>query len=422
VSAPPRGLGACWLLARRSLAVRAVSTAITTLSCALAAGLVMAVFVLAARTERAFTGGPVGFDAVLGARGSQLQLVLNSVFHLDTSPGNLPWSVVERVAADPRVRLAVPYAVGDSWRGHRIVGTTLERFELEDAPLGPRAGGRLFDPDLREAVVGSSVARQSGLWEGARFRPGHGVDPHASEHAAHEEEYVVVGVLEPTGTPSDRVIWIPLEGVLRMEGHVLRGAGEDYHPHPDEEIPAEHREVSAVMLRLASPAAGFRLASEINAGGTEATLAFPIGTAMAVLFDRLGWVVRVLELTAWLVVGVAAASILATLTAALEERRREFAVLRALGARRRTVLGVLLLESGAVATAGGLLGLGVFAGLATLAAALVRSHTGVALEPLAWHPVLAAAPAGMAVLGVLAGLWPGARACGTEVAGTLERS
>ena len=96
-----------------SLTRHALSTAVTVLSTALGCGLVMAVFSISDQSERAFAGGSIGFDAVLGARGSQVQLVLNTVFHLETSPGNVPWSLYQEIKADPRVEAAVPYAVGD---------------------------------------------------------------------------------------------------------------------------------------------------------------------------------------------------------------------------------------------------------------------------------------------------------------------
>src|SRR5213592_3229733 len=96
------------LIVRRSLRQHALSTFITILSVALASGLVMAVFSVKQQTHEAFTGNSMGFDAVLGARGSQLQLVLNTVFHLETSPGNIPWSMYKQIAANPRVLVAIP--------------------------------------------------------------------------------------------------------------------------------------------------------------------------------------------------------------------------------------------------------------------------------------------------------------------------
>lgn len=406
-------------LARRSLWQHRLSTVVTIASVALATGLVMAIFTIEDQSRRAFTAGDAGgFDAVLGARGSQLQLVLNSVFHLDASPGNLPYALYQAIAADPRVAQAVPYALGDNYFGHRIVGTTEEIFARPDgAPRYRLAAGRLFDPERMEAVIGSEVARRAGLALGDVFNPYHGLifDP----ATRHDEEYLVVGVLEATSGPTDRVIWIPLEGVYRMAGHVLRGTGSEYTPQAGREIPDEHKEVSAVMLALRTPQAGFALEQTINRQGKAATLAWPIGTVMAELFDRFGWLTRVLELVAYLVMVVAAGSILASIAHSLNERRREFAILRALGARRRAVLGVILLEAGSLAAIGAVLGYLVYAAILIVAQQIVREQTGVMLEILRPHRALLITPLLMVGLGLAAGILPAVRAYATDVADNL---
>ena len=406
------------LIVRRSLTQHLLSTAITAASVALATGLVMAVLALSAQTYTAFTGGPVGFDAVLGARGSQLQLVLNTVFHLQTSPGNIPWSLYQQVKDDPDVELAVPYAVGDNYRGYRIVGTTPDiftRFEYREGKhFTPEAGGRAFDPRKLEAVVGSTAAQRLGLKVGDTFHPEHGVDD--DPKAAHADVYTVAGVLEPTNSPSDRVIWIPLEGVYRMAGHVLSGTGKDFVAHDATAIPDQVKEVSAVMLKFRSPQAGFVLDRTINRQGKVATLAWPIGAVMADFFDKLGWMNQVLVLVAYLVGLVAAGSILASLYNTMNERRREFAILRALGARRATVFAAIVLESTAIAVLGGLAGYVVYAAILSGAAVVIRAQTGVVIEVLAFHPALVAAPLAMVVLGALAGIVPALRAYATDVA------
>jgi putative ABC transport system permease protein len=290
------------LIVRRSLRHYALSTCITAFSVALAAGLLMAVFSIQAQTFAAFTGGPIGFDAVLGARGSQLQLVLNTVFQLETSPGNIPWSMYQAVKHDPRVKLAIPYAVGDNYFGFRIVGTTTEIFTKFEYQKGKKftvePGGRIFDPDKKEAVIGSFVAQKTGLKVGSTFRPYHGLI--FDKNMQHPDVYTVVGVLEPTNSPSDRVVWIPIDGMYRMTGHVLRGTGSVYVPKEGVEIPDEDKEVSAVMLNFRNPQIGFMMDQTINKQGNVATLAWPIGTVMADLFDKIGWVNKILGLVAYL--------------------------------------------------------------------------------------------------------------------------
>ena len=410
------------LIVRRSLRQHVLSTCVTVISVALAAGLVMAVFAIRRQSYEAFTGGPVGFDAVLGARGSQLQLVLNSVFHLETSPGNIPYAMYKAIAADPGVELAVPYALGDNYQGFRIVGTTADMFTRLELPKGAKLtvanGGRVFAPQANEAVVGSFVAQQTGLTRGAQFEPYHGLN-FSEGSKEHDDHYTVVGILEASNTPSDRVIWIPIEGIYRMSGHVLRGTGRPYTPRPDSLIPEEHREVSAVMLKLNDPQAGIYLDQAINRSGKTATLAWPIGRVMADLFNKIGWMNNVLAMIAYLVVVVAAGSILASIYNTMNERRREFAILRSLGARRATVFAAIVLESATITALGVAVGFLVYAAILGASYVVVRAQTGVVLDPLRFDPVLIYAPLGMITIGALAGLVPAFKAYRTDVASNL---
>lgn len=405
-----------FLIVRKSLRQHALSSAVTILSIALGTGLVTAVFSMTDQAEAAFTGGPVGFDAVLGARGSELQLVLNTVFHLETSPGNIPWSAYDELRRDKGVALAIPYAVGDSYQGFRIVGTTTELFTdfelVEGRGFEVAPPGRVFRADRREAVVGSVAAGRLGLRPGSEFHPSHG---HGEGHR-HDEEYVVVGVLEPTGTPSDRVIWIPIEGIFRMTGHLLASGrpAEPGVPIPDDEM-----ELSAVMIRFRSPEAGIRLRQKI-ARGDSMTLAWPVEKSMVEFFEKIGWLAELLRMIAYLVVLVAAGSILASIYNTMNERRREFAILRALGAGRGTVVSAIVLESSAIAFLGCLVGFAVHLALAGAAAWAIRNEIGVVLEPLAFHPALILAPVGVVLLGALAGIVPAIKAYRTDVAANLQ--
>jgi putative ABC transport system permease protein len=412
------GVKGLLMIVRRSLLQHALSTVITALSIALGCGLVMAVFSIKAQTYRAFTGGEAGFDAVLGARGSQLQLVLNTVFHLETSPGNIPWALYTQIKQDPRVKLAIPYAVGDNYRGHRIVGTTREIFTEFEYSRGRKfqteADGRFFNEGTREAVIGSYVAQATGLSAGSTFNPYHGLI--ADERQRHRDQYTVVGVLEPTNSPSDRVIWIPIEGIYRMSGHVLRGSGETFRAAEGEEIPDEHKEVSAVMLKLRDPQSGFQLDQTINKQGKVATFAWPIGRVMAELFDKLGWMNRVLALVAWLVIAVAAGSILASIYNTINERRREFAILRALGARRATVFSVIVIEAAVIALAGAAGGNAVYVAILAATKVVVKAQTGVVLNVWQIDSILWLTPLLMIAVGALAGLIPAFKAYRTDVA------
>ncbi|HEY0947295.1 MAG TPA: FtsX-like permease family protein [Opitutaceae bacterium] len=392
------------LIVHRSLRQHALSTLVTAASIALAAGLLMAVWMVKTQAQRTFADTTTGFDAVLGARGSKLQLVLNAIFHLEASPGNLPASDYETIKRHPAVKTAIPIAVGDNYYGWRIVGTIPELFTGVEYASGRRyavaAGGRLFGADAREAVLGAIAAHKLGIKIGDTFKPFHGLafDPRAQ----HEETYTIVGILEPTNTPADRVVWIPLAGVQTMGGHDPRAASD----------------VSAVLLQFRASTAGMMLDVMINKQGNRMTLAYPVGAIIADLFNKIGWVDRVLALVAYLVAIVAAASVLASIYASMHARRRDIAILRALGARKRTVCGAIIAEAAAIGALGAAVGFAVYAVLFVGVAAVIRAQTGVQLE-FTFHPVLWIAPATLVGLAALSGIVPAVKAYRTPVAENL---
>jgi len=385
----------------------ALSTIITALSISLAGGLLMSVWTVKEQARATFTGVNGGFDAVLGARGSKLQLVLNAIFHLEASPGNLAASDYLDIKSNRFVALAIPIAVGDNYHGYRLVGTIPELFQqVEYAPgrhyeLEP--GGKFFDPTRKEAVVGSFVAQKMGLKIGDQFHPFHGLN--FDTNAQHADIFTVVGVLRPSNTPSDRVIWIPLEGIQKMQGHDPKAATD----------------VSAVLVKLknSSPMAGFQLEQLYNKQGNRLTFAWPIAATIAELFDKIGWFDKVLALVAYLVALVATASILASIYNSMNERRREIAILRALGARRRVIFSVILLEAAAIATLGMIVAFLFYAIIMTGAATVIRNETGIVLDPYKFNPVMLWAPAALITLGALAGVVPAFKAYRTHVAENL---
>ncbi|HWV98939.1 MAG TPA: ABC transporter permease [Candidatus Acidoferrum sp.] len=393
-----------WSIVTKSLRQHALSTCVTALCVALAGGLLMSIWSVEDQAQAAFTGVNAGFDAVLGARGSQLQLVLNAIFHLESSPGNLAWSDYLDIQKNPNVELAIPMGVGDNYHGYRLVGTTLDFFHRSQYAPGKRfkvaPGGRLFDATLREAVPGSFAARKLGLKPGDKFHPFHGLI--FNERNQHSETYLVVGVLEPSNTPADRVIWIPLEGVQKMSGHDPKAADQ----------------ISAVLVKLkgGSTLAGFQMDLLYNKQGNRLTFAWPIGRVMADLFDKIGWFDRVLTLVCYLVAIVAAASILAAIYNSMNERRREIAILRALGARRITVVVAILLEAASISALGAAAGFAIYGAIVMVVAEVMRAQTGIVLDPLKFDLVLLWAPAVLILLGALAGTVPALKAYRTEVA------
>ncbi len=396
------------LLVRRSLQQHAFSSAICTLAVALAGALLMTVWSLKESARQAFERTGSGYDAVLGARGSKLQLVLNGLFFMDESPGTVPATDWQSLQSHPAVQAAIPIAMGDNYRGFRIVGTTTNYFT--DIPYAPNrthhvaTPGRLFDPTLREVVAGSVAAHQLHLQRGDRIRPYHGLnfDP---DHE-HEEEYLVVGVLEPSNTPADRVLWIPLAGVQHMDGH----------------DPTRANELSAVLVRFKPDrmVAGQQLDRQYNREDTRLTFAWPAAQIVARLLERVVWMERLLILVAWLVAAVAAATILVTLYGSLNERRRDLAILRALGAHRRTVFGLLLLEAAVISLCGVALSAVLHLGIHSAVSSFVRNQTGITLELSTGLPGAVVIALGMLCLGTAAGLIPATKAYREDVAANLS--
>jgi len=393
------------LIVYRNLRQYAFSTVVTAGSLALAGGLLMSVWMVKAQAQKSFLQTTTAFDAVLGARGSKLQLVLNAIFHLEASPGNLAWKDYEFIRAHPAVQVAIPIAVGDNLRGYRIVGTIPDLFtKVEYAPgrhyrVAP--GGRVFDPTAKEAVVGSFAARRLGLQVGDTFHPFHGLayDP-AAQHA---DLFTVVGILEASNTPLDRVVLIPIEGVQTMSGHDPRAATD----------------ISAVLIKLRSPAAGFMLDIMINKQGNRLTFAYPVGAILADLFGKLSWFDRVLALIAYLVALVAAASVLASIYNSMNARKRDIAILRGLGARRRLVFGAVVAESACIGFLGAVAGFAVYFVLLAIVAGIIRTQTGVVLSLTELHPVLCLAPLGLVALCALGGVIPALKAYRLPVAENL---
>lgn len=395
------------LLIYRSLRQHALSTLVTAAGIALACGLLMCVWMVKTQSQGAFTQTTTGFDAVLGARGSKLQLVLNAIFHLEASPGNLPWSDYEAVKRHPMVKTAIPIAVGDNLRGYRLVGTLPELFTgVEYAPgrkFAVQPGGKFFGEaaDVKEAVAGSFAARKLGLKVGDTFRPFHGLAFDARNE--HAENFVVTGILEPTNTPIDRVVWIPLRGLQTMSGHDPRAATD----------------VSAVLIQLRAPTGGFMLDTLFNRQGNRLTFAFPVGAIIAELFSKIAWFDQVLALVAYLVALVAAGSVLASIYNSMSARQRDLAILRALGARRRTIFGAVVAEAACIGALGAAAGFAIYFGLFIGVAEIVRAQTGVVLDAGAGHPVLWICPLAMIGLCTLGGIIPAIKAYRTPVAETL---
>lgn len=415
-------------LALRSLRARLLATVLTGFGVALGVGLVVFVATARGSSQTAFTDAARGCDVVMSGKGtSSFAAVMNALFHTGKPTDTLPVARVAELAADPRVLHAVPCAVGDVFRGFRVVGTRAAWFDAmaaaDGAPLRAKLapGGRLFpDTEAFEAVVGAIAAARTGLALGSELTVTHGLEQGGGEHE-HAERWKVVGILEPTGTPSDRAVFIPLRSFFHVKGHEgLAGAPGEAHgaEDPDHDLGDEVRAVSTVVVRLKAPGARFQFASDWNAK-PDVRASIP-SAEIRDLFTIVQGVDQVLRWIAVLVTVSAGLSVLAALYTSIHGRRREIALLRALGARRGHVFAVVTLEAVLVSLLGGAAGLALghlgvaAAGPYLLETAGVRIGAG-AVDLALWGRVAL----GLVGLGLVAGVVPAWRAYRTPVASNL---
>ena len=357
-------IGLIFFLARKGFRQHFFGSLVAAFSIALAGGLFLGTMKIQKQTQTSFANASGGFDAVLGARGSKLQLILNALFHLDASPGNLPWEQYELIKKTPGVEEAYPIAVGDNYLGYRLVGTDPKLFFEHEWKKGEKyklRSGRVFSEMAKEALVGSFVADKLNLKIGDKFQPYHGLN--FKEDTQHEDVYVVVGLLEATGTPSDKVIWVPIKGIQLMEGH-------------DQEMA---QSVSAVLLSLKG-ATGFNLEIRYNRQGNQATFAWPVAATLASFFDKMNWFRGVLEVIAYVIAAVGILMVASTMHSSLNMRKRDFAILRSLGSGRLILTGVIFGHSLIISVLGVLGSLLIMQGIGLITQGIIVEETGVLLD------------------------------------------
>ena len=306
------------------------------------------------------------FDLLITAKGSPTQAVLNTIFLQEAPLGNIPYKLYQTLQDDYRTRKAIPLGFGDNYNGFPLVGTTPGFFELRekqnDPPFYRLREGRLFKADF-EAVLGAQAARVSGLKPGDPLISAHGTVP-ALEAQTHARQYQVVGILAPTGAPGDRGIYVGLESI--WTAHHEEGAGKEFE-----------REVTAILYTPKRLGYVYQLASTLNQG-KEAQGVFP-GQVIGRMLDLLGQGRAGYAVIGILVLLMALATVAVNTYAAAVAGQRNLAVLRTIGARTSTVLGVVLLEAVTIALVGVLLGLLLAYGATFAAGQLVTQRVGLAL-------------------------------------------
>jgi putative ABC transport system permease protein len=388
------------------LRLRPLRTLLSVLLLALAVAMLLFLLLVQTQVTRSLTRDAAGIDAVVGAKGSPLQLILSAVYHVDIPTGNVPLAALAQLRSHPLVARAIPVALGDNHAGFRIVGTEPALIEHYGARL---AQGAVWQGKL-QVVAGAQAARSIGLAVGSRFFGTHGL---AAGGFVHEDaEYRVVGVLAPTGTVLDRLLLTDVESVW------FTHEGEAADPAERRILEAE-REVTAILLRYASPLAAAMLPRQINA--EPRLMAAVPAQEVARLFAVFGVGIDTARALAAVLLVSALLALFVALTGALEERRYDIAILRLLGASRVRVALLLLLESWVLAAAAIAVGTALALGGVAVVASWLAQARSLPLSPLAWPAgatgVLALAWAAAS----LAALWPAWRAARMDLHQTLAQ-
>lgn len=350
-----------WLsLAVASAWHRRFVLSITLVSVALSAFLLASIEQIRGDVREGFTQAVSGTDLIVGPRGGGTELLLYSVFHMGHASNNMHWDSVEALQQHRAVRWVVPISLGDSHHGFPVVGTTTAYFDhirYGDDQALQMAQGRQFSA-LFDAVIGAEVARQLGYQPGAKVVLSHG-DGELEGHDHDDKPFTVVGVLAPTGTPIDRSVLVSLEAMQAMHVDWMGGARmPGIHVHEKDLTPAllHPQEVTAALVGLKSRVAVFAVQRWLADYEHEPLMAILPGVALNELWQVVGHVEKALLAVTGLVALVSLSGLVATLLAGLSERRRELAILRAVGASPRAILGLLLLEGSVLSVLGVSLG------------------------------------------------------------------
>ena len=432
-------------IAWRNIRQRPLTSGLTALSLAFGVALVVATLVTGSLVQRAFeSGSGLGYNMIVGAKGSPLQLVLNTVYFISRPIENVGWDFYQEFLPAARradgidgkyaasTGVAVPTCMGDYYRSFRVVGTNADFFGRltrgDGEPFRFTSGENFRDADFFAGVIGATVAETLGLKVGDPFSPTHGAD----DGKVHDP-FKVVGILERTWTPIDRGVFVNMEGFYLQDGHAkpLPDGVEPEAPQAPAgdgpaRLPAAQREVTAILLETASlpglppelTAMGLRTA--LNEGG-EAQAALPV----AEIRQLLDLFVRPLELVLLLVTGlvvlVSALGILISMVGSSLERSRDVAIMRALGARRGHVLATVLIEAVLLAVGGGLAGWVLGHAIVAVIGPWIAANAGVRAGFFSSAPVAEALLVPFLVLlAIAAALLPALAAYRTDVSRWLH--
>ncbi|MCE9600522.1 MAG: ABC transporter permease [Spirochaetia bacterium] len=398
-----------------SLRNRALTTTLTVLSIGLSVGLFVGVERMRIAARESFQGTVSGAQILAGARAGSVQLLLYAIFHIGNATNNVTFKSYKELSSNPAVDWAIPFSLGDSHRGYRVVGTDqnfYKHYQFRDKKsLSFESGGPATD--LFDVVLGADVARILKYSLGKEIKIAHGV-AEKSLILHDDKPFKVIGILNKTGTPVDRSLFITLEGMEAIHIDWQSGA----QPSEEERKTAEQvrkmkikiGNITAFLMRMKSPGQILRYQRTINDYSAEPLTAVTPGAALQELWQTVGYAEDALRIVSIFVVMVGLTGMFLSIYTTLNERRREMAILRALGARAYHIVLLLLMEAAAVTIMGCVAGVVIVYGLLFAFQPLIETHFGIfipvqLLSSAEWGYV------GLVILcGVATGLFPAFRA------------
>ena len=384
-------------LALASLLARKLTVGMTVLAIALSVALFLGVEKVRTGAKASFADTISGTDLIVGARSGSVQLLLYSVFRIGNATNNVTWASYQDIAARPEVEWIVPISLGDSHRQFRVMGTSPAFFEhyryRQDRALEVAEGALLHD--LYDTVIGADVAETLGYGVGDPIVVAHGL----ASFTEHEDQpFRVSGILGKTGTPVDRTVIVSLEAIEAIHVDWRSGARIPGRTTPVEQIremDLTPSAITAALVGVESPLQTFAVQRWINEYREEPLLAVLPGVALQELWGIVGVAETALLAVSAMVVVTALIGMMATIFSSLNERRREMAIFRAMGARPGTILSLLVLEAALTAAIGAALGICLLYAALVVAQPIVDGAFGL------WLPIT---PPGLDELWVLLGV------------------
>lgn len=411
-----------FLLSWKYIKDKPLNTFLNVLLMGLGIAIILVLLILNSQLEENLSKNKRGIDLVVGAKGSPLQLILANVYHIDFPTGNIKLDEAKALTRNRQVKSAIPLALGDNYKGFRIVGTNHDYVKLYEAALKE---GELWKYNL-ECTIGVNVAAQLGLKVGDKFFGAHGLSDTDLDH--DEAGYKVVGILQPSNSALDNLILTNIESVWQVHDHSAEEGEEEDHDHepvlgsayetglPEGKADAE---ITSMLIQFRSAMGAVTMPRMINSN-TNMQAASPAFETQR-LFSLMGIGVNMIKSFAYIIIIIAGLSIFISLYNALKDRKYDLAIMRSLGASKSKLFVHVIFEGIIITTIGGLLGFILGHGLVEFLTGLYEKSEAIGISGMVlvkgeFYVLLISVG-----VGVLASIIPAFSAYRTEISKVLAQ-